>query len=296
MSSQDRKKFAAALVLSIFLHAAILLMFKYDFLFSSPSPESAAPDEQPLTLVFQKPVEESKPTPPPADKFYELMENPNANKAEPQVSNILSTESSLAASPEVVTPSQTPVPKSELKKNPARQQEEPTAPVEEHQGTQPILAYKPGKQFSRDLLAPPSARQGNEHDSEENQGQSEVVQKDWEAELVGDFALSTYAWNWAPYWLAFKRKLMRNWFAPPAYYRLGLIYGYTIVRFRVMRDGQMVDFRVLQHVGHHSLEESSVSAIKSSFPFKPLPEDFPDPYLEVTIKMMYPNLREYRNQ
>jgi TonB family protein len=87
--------------------------------------------------------------------------------------------------------------------------------------------------------------------------------------------------------------LNRVWYAPPAYYELGLIYGHTILRFKISRAGDISDLEVLRQVGHASLEQSSVSAIQAVFPFLPLPNNFPDEYLEVTVKMIYPNLREY---
>ena len=84
----------------------------------------------------------------------------------------------------------------------------------------------------------------------------------------------------------------RVWTVPPVYSRLGLIYGYTIIWAKLNRKGEMLDYKVLKHEGHTSLLESSVGAIRSSFPFKPLPDNFPDEFLEITFLLRYPNLRE----
>jgi hypothetical protein len=111
--------------------------------------------------------------------------------------------------------------------------------------------------------------------------------------ISGDFTLSTYKWEWVPYMMGFKNKLQRVWYAPVAYSQLHLISGYTIVRFKIARDGQLIDLQVLRQVGHSSLEKSSINAIKNVFPFQPLPGDFPDEYLELTVKMIYPKLREF---
>ena len=94
----------------------------------------------------------------------------------------------------------------------------------------------------------------------------------------------------------FLKKLKRVWFAPPAYYQLGLIHGYTIVQFSITRDGQLKDLKVVRHTGHVSLEESSVNAVQSTFPFLPLPKNFPDPELKIKLKMIYPDLRAYSPQ
>jgi len=293
MRNRERKIFIIAIFLSIILHITILVLLSYSKIFSLPTSQIQPPEKQPLTLVFKQPQPPQEK--PPNDKFYELMENPNANKQKPENTNILSTQSSIAAAPDISKADQSPIPKADLLQKKQEATKPSTAPLKDLKGTSPIFAYKPARQFSKNLLSSGEIFEGDQKKNEEKkQGKQKIQQKDWNPEMVGDFALSTYEWNWAPYWLAFKRKLLRNWFTPPAYYRLGLIYGYTIVRFKVNRNGELSDFRVLQHVGHRSLKESSVSAIKSTFPFLPLPESFPDPYLEVTVKMLYPNLRAYR--
>jgi outer membrane biosynthesis protein TonB len=73
---------------------------------------------------------------------------------------------------------------------------------------------------------------------------------------------------------------------------LGLIHGYTTIRFSISKGGDLIEYAVLEHKGHESLEQSSINAIKSSFPFKPLPARFPDEKLTITARLIYPNLRE----
>jgi outer membrane biosynthesis protein TonB len=116
-------------------------------------------------------------------------------------------------------------------------------------------------------------------------------QKKFSADQVGDMSLSTYAWEWAPYINALKRKLYSVWFTPAAYHRLGLIYGYTVIQFQISVNGHLVGFEVLEHNGHKSLEQSSINAINSVFPFKPLPANFPEEILTITARLIYPNLR-----
>ena len=74
-----------------------------------------------------------------------------------------------------------------------------------------------------------------------------------------------------------------------------LIYGYTKIRFSISKNGQLLNYEVLEHRGHESLQVSSENAIKSSFPFKPLPQNFPEETLTITANLIYPNLRERRN-
>jgi TonB family protein len=121
-----------------------------------------------------------------------------------------------------------------------------------------------------------------------------LQQKKFSVEDIGAITLSTYQWEWAPYINAMKNKLNRVWYAPTAYYKLGLIHGYTIIRYTIDRSGNITNMEVLNHNGHSSLENSSVSAIKALFPFLPLPENFPEETLTITVKLIYPNLRARR--
>lgn len=107
------------------------------------------------------------------------------------------------------------------------------------------------------------------------------------AKDLGGFSFNTYNWNFAPYMLAMKKKVERNIFPPPAFTHMGLISGETLVRFKVMPNGEVKDLAVLKYTGHESLKETSVQAILNSSKFRPLPSDFPEDYLEVTAFFTY---------
>jgi len=109
---------------------------------------------------------------------------------------------------------------------------------------------------------------------------------------LGGVTLNTYAWEFAPYILEMKRKLRQNIYPPPAFMRLGLIQGETILRFKVMPNGEMQDLETLGHNGHPSLKETSLNAVKNSSPFKTLPGGFPEKYLELTWKFIYSTIHE----
>lgn len=114
-------------------------------------------------------------------------------------------------------------------------------------------------------------------------------QKEFSVDNLGGFSFNTYAWNWAPYLQYMKEKINSNLFPPPAFYRMGLISGETLVRFKVLRDGEITDIQVLKYTGHRSLMETSVNSLKGSDPLKPLPGDFPKylDFLEVTARFEY---------
>ncbi len=297
MKEKDRKIFYISVLVSILLHIIGLLLFtEFDlFAFSEiKKPEM----EEPIELAFEQPVvpnvdyNENIP-----EKFYEIVENPNASGETPEITDMLSTQSSLSQAPVLMPGQIRAVPGNEESKMKESDETINKSQQEELQEdvSKTLLAYKENRSFSRSALTGESEDhivKGEE--KEESLGESSRRPQGFDADLVGDFALSTYEWDWAPYWLEFKRKLNRVWYAPPAYYELGLIHGHTILRFKVSREGNIYDLEVLRQVGHSSLEHSSVSAIEAVFPFRPLPSSFPEEYLEVTVKMIYPNLREYR--
>lgn len=282
---------AILLHLEIFLLPYLLGLLKLLLLSFFPNSQLFAAQPQPKQVSPPIVLEFKKPEPQLPDKFWELQENPNANEKTPEQSDILSTKSSISAAP---APGDRKI--DVLKSQPSsasatEEQEQTPQEVVDYKGDEPIFAYNSKREFSKNLLT--GKEEPAENQSQENKQQpTDVANQEFDPKLVGDFALSTYEWNWAPYWLDFKKKLYRVWTVPPAYSRLGIIYGYTIIWAKLNRNGEMIDYKVLKHEGHESLLESSVGAIRSSFPFKPLPNDFPDEFLEITFLLRYPNLRE----
>jgi outer membrane biosynthesis protein TonB len=255
----------------------LLTIFPNFQLFATPP--KPVPDPQPIVLEFAKP----KPELP--NKFWELYENPNANEQIPEQADILSTQSSISAAP-IQDQLKSDAPKSDpIDAHKANETNERAEEVIDLQGNEPIYAFNQQRKFSKNLLT--GKERAPETESEENQTKTtDKVSKEFDAKLVGDFVLSTYEWEWAPWWLEFKRKLYRVW-VPPVAFSMGLISGYTIIYVKINRNSEILDYKVLKHEGHHTLQESSVGAILSSFPFKPLPEDFPENYLEVRLILGY---------
>jgi hypothetical protein len=112
-------------------------------------------------------------------------------------------------------------------------------------------------------------------------------QREFSAEALGGVTLSTYAWDFAFYILEMKRKLRENTYPPIAFSRFGMISGQTVLSFKVMPDGKVSDLAVLEYDGHRTLMETSVDAVKNSSPFRPLPGDFPEDYLELKWTFVY---------
>jgi outer membrane biosynthesis protein TonB len=68
---------------------------------------------------------------------------------------------------------------------------------------------------------------------------------------------------------------------------MGLIHGRVFLRFRIQQDGTLTNFELITYTGHETLKNTSVHSIRASFPFLPLPSDFPEDYLEITAGFYY---------
>ena len=102
----------------------------------------------------------------------------------------------------------------------------------------------------------------------------------------GGLQLSTYAWNFAPYMQYLKRHIDRHIY-PPRAFELGMIDGMTRVKFRIWRDGRLEGPELLDYEGSDLLLKTSLKAVELSAPFKALPPDFPDEYLEIVGTFEY---------
>ncbi len=162
-------------------------------------------------------------------------------------------------------------------------QAEPLAPGVQH--LERGAATRLRERFSPEVLSGNASRRpGTEGFGSDDLSYRNV---DFSAEELGGVTLNTYAWDFAPYLLEMKRRIRQNIYPPPAFTRLGIISGETVLRFRVLPDGQMTNLEVLGYTGHPSLKETSVIAVKNSAPFKPLPKGFPEDYLELTWTFIY---------
>ena len=104
---------------------------------------------------------------------------------------------------------------------------------------------------------------------------------------VGGISINTTAWDFAPYLLNLKHRIQQHWMPPLAFTALGAIHGYTKINFRIYPDGRMEAMTVIDELGHDSLHRSSANAITAAAPFRPLPDDFPEDYLDITFGFYY---------
>ena len=102
----------------------------------------------------------------------------------------------------------------------------------------------------------------------------------------GGLQLSTYAWDYAPYMKYLQRHIDRHIY-PPRAFELGIIDGTTQVKFRIWRDGRLEGPELIDYKGHGLLRDTSLKAVELSAPFKVLPPDFPDEYLDIVGTFEY---------
>jgi TonB family protein len=104
----------------------------------------------------------------------------------------------------------------------------------------------------------------------------------------GEYAFSTRAWDYEPYWVHMRAKLYAAWRPPVAYTMYGIIQGgWTVVRVVVQPNGTLSQAEVLESEGHESLHRASLAAMEGAAPFRPLPTDFPEENLVVTVRFVY---------
>jgi hypothetical protein len=227
-------------------------------------------------------------------KQRKIVDNELSNEQKPQKTDLLSNQNSKSMAKDAkVAKNPKPMIKNseseniEIKKNDLAQAEKEEVKKEEFVN-ESIFKQK---QSLSDL-----AKKDNEQKDSGQRGTSErtIVESKSSsntAELVGtDMSLSTYAWQWKPYTDRMKERLFQFWSVPPAYF-LGLIRGRTYARVKISRSGKLLDFKLLGHYGHESLQQSSEDVLHAIFDLPKLPPDFPDDYLELTITLNYPGSR-----
>lgn len=289
--NKSRKILFISLLLSLLLHTALLwLIHNRDWLVVNMEPLNPTRPEE---VLIEFP--ENKPKSVPQEAPREVVQNQNFNNQVPDKSSFLSDQNSRARNPNA-TASAGNMPQSKGN-SPLANLSAPSSrrsrarPLQQKKFSTKALTGESSTTESANMLS----RSSFSPRSEASRGSNERMdQKEFSVEELGDLTLNTYQWQWAPYVNAMRDKLQHVWVTPPAYYQLGLISGYTIIRYAIDRQGKLVNYKVLKHVGHSSLEVSSVQAIESLFPFMPLPKDFPEKQLVITAKLIYPNLRSRR--
>ena len=154
MNEKDRKIIYVSVIVSVLLHVIGLLLINGVDLFAS-SKQSQPEEPDPLELVFEQPEipPEENLQNQPEEKFYEIVENPNASGETPETSDRLSTAASLSQAPAIIP--------GQIREVPGQETEEKSSSLEQsEQGNRElqealeksILAYKENRAFSKSAL------------------------------------------------------------------------------------------------------------------------------------------------
>ncbi len=86
-------------------------------------------------------------------------------------------------------------------------------------------------------------------------------------------------------WLRrFKAQVYRNWLIP---YAAMALHGHTVLRFTIHKDGSVTDLIVLQPSSVDAFTKAAFNAIKGSNPTVPLPQEYPDESMVMTVIFYY---------
>ncbi len=258
------------ILISILLHILILLLFQIEEInFLNPKISET-----------QQPIEDRL--------VFELVETPqNADEISDQESNYVSDKNSKAADqiekdlPETdnaYKQGMVEIPEFTQQVQPEQKQEE----RQEQTDVSGILSEL--RQNKKSFMETYEAKKEMQILNDQNVDYKNLLS---EVKNRGGMSLNTYKWEFAPYLLEMKRKVQAHNNPPFAFTHLGAIDGDILLRFKVLQDGTVQDLEILKSTAHYSLENSSTRAIEFSAPFKPLPENFPKEYLEITALFSY---------
>jgi len=86
-------------------------------------------------------------------------------------------------------------------------------------------------------------------------------------------------------WLRrFRAQVYTNWMIP---YAAMALHGHTVLRFTIHRDGTITDLMILQASTVDAFTKAAFNAIKASNPTVPLPQEYPDEKMVMTVVFYY---------
>lgn len=290
----ERRRFIFAITISFLFHLFLFYLLKSENAFVIDLHQNLKTTPEEIVILF------------PENKPKQIVENINENEEMPDKSDLLSERNSRAQNESFLEQRQTQP--SSIGNTPFANLSQPPQSLPQYSYAEKF-SNRVTEKFNRRALLDDRGLQtpdnqqmhgfrsaGQQTYAENNDGTDNLYdQKKFSADELGNLTLSTYAWEWASYINYFKRKLYEVWRTPPAYFSLGLIDGYTVIRLIIDRNGHMISIQVLEHQGHSSLQVSSENAVNAVFPLKPLPVDFPDETLTLTLTLLYPKLKKRRN-
>ncbi|HUP60288.1 MAG TPA: TonB family protein [Thermoanaerobaculia bacterium] len=104
---------------------------------------------------------------------------------------------------------------------------------------------------------------------------------------AGPLSFETQWYDWGPYAQSMVSKIRVNWYENmPQIIRTGMA-GQVTIRFTIQRDGRITNIETLRSSGIPPYDFAAKKAIELSSPLNPLPKDFPNPSERVTCMFFY---------
>lgn len=104
------------------------------------------------------------------------------------------------------------------------------------------------------------------------------------AEQSADIQFDSKGADFGPWLRRFKAQIERNWLVPQAAMSLK---GRVVIQFVVLRNGTIIDLRVVQPSSIDAFTTSAANALKLSNPTAQLPPDYPDERVLFTVTFHY---------
>ena len=102
-----------------------------------------------------------------------------------------------------------------------------------------------------------------------------------------DFQFDPKGIDFGPWLRRFVSQVRRNWFVPLS---AQTFRGRVTVTMRIHRDGRITDLHVVQPSNLESFNQSSYNALRGSNPTEPLPREYPDNSMQMTVTFYYNEL------
>ncbi|MBX7150600.1 hypothetical protein K1X84_03090 [bacterium] len=262
--NDEQLKLLFGVVLSLLLNTLLIIFLK--FLTPASVIHNTFSDPQKIITLN---LQEDK----ALQKAKELLANPLANRQKPGDAKILSDVDSkgLKEIPDEMKNSQTitMAPSGNTKEGIDKSKEDINTKEDDFDNTKNVRPFlKAGDKPSiMDYIT------GNKSSNKEkNTGVGQL------------YELSTYRWDFAPYMLKWKDKMTGKWYEITSrinFYQFANL-GTILVYVKMDRNGKLLDSKVLEYNCDKSFVAPAYASIINSFPLDPLPETFPDEFLETT--------------
>jgi TonB family protein len=109
-------------------------------------------------------------------------------------------------------------------------------------------------------------------------------QRGGETDLNADIQFDSKGVEFGPWLRRFVAQVKRNWFVPQAAWTLK---GRVVIQFYVMKDGTILDIRVVQPSGVDAFNTAAFNALKMSNPTVALPPEYPTDRVFFTVTFHY---------